>query len=133
MNLSRRFLMSGLAVATIVASSAAAFAFSSKAPFEAKAFDAAVAAGKPVLVEVSAPWCPTCKLQKPILSKLSAKKEFANFAVFEVDFDSQKDALKKLNVQKQSTLIVYKKKAEAARSVGDTDINSIEMLLQAGN
>lgn len=131
MTLSRRLLLAGI-TAGAVATSAAAFAFSSKAAFSAGAFDAAVASGKPVLVEVTAPWCPTCKAQKPILSSLSARKEFAGFAVFEVDFDSQKDALKKLNVQKQSTLIVYKGKAEAGRSTGDTNATSIEALLKKG-
>lgn len=132
MNLSRRIVLAGFAGVAFAAASVSAFAFSSKAPFTASAFDAAVASGKPVLVEVSAPWCPTCKAQKPILSGLSAKKEFAGFAVFEVDFDSQKDALKKLNVQRQSTLIVYKGKAEAGRSTGDTDAASIEALLKKG-
>jgi thioredoxin 1 len=130
MTVSRRIVFAGLAGAAFAAASFSAFAFSSKAPFTASAFDAAVASGKPVLVEVSAPWCPTCKAQKPILSSLSAKKEFAGFAVFEVDFDSQKDALKKLNVQQQSTLIVFKGKAEAGRSTGDTNPASIEALLK---
>jgi thioredoxin 1 len=131
MSFTRRIVLAGVVAAALTAS-AAAFAFSSKSAFTASAFDAAVASGKPVLVEVSAPWCPTCKAQKPILSSLSAKKEFAGYAVFEVDFDSQKDALKKLNVQRQSTLIVFKGKAEAGRSTGDTNPASIEALLQKG-
>lgn len=131
MPFTRRFVLAGFAVAAAVASTGA-IAFSSKAAFTTGAFDAAVATGKPVLVEVTAPWCPTCKAQKPILSSLSAKKEFAGFTVFEVDFDSQKDALRKLNVQQQSTLIVFKGKAEAGRSTGDTNPASIEALLKKG-
>ena len=130
MVLSRRTVLAAFAGTAFAVASVSAFAFSSKVPFTAAAFDAAVASGKPVLVEVSAPWCPTCKAQKPILSNLSGKREFAGFVMFEIDFDSQKDALRKLNVQQQSTLIVYKGKAEAGRSTGDTNAASIEALLR---
>src|SRR3990172_11668611 len=41
-------------------------------PFDAKAFQAAQASGKPVLVEIHADWCPTCKAQVPILDKLAS-------------------------------------------------------------
>ncbi len=54
---------------------------------------------------------------------------FKDMAVFEVDFDSQKDALRMLNVQKQSTLIVYKGGKEVARSTGETTKAAIEGLL----
>jgi thiol-disulfide isomerase/thioredoxin len=98
-------------------------------PFTQAAFDAAKASGKPVLVEVTAPWCPTCKAQKPILSELKATTKFKDLQVLEVDFDSQKDALKMLNVQMQSTLITYKAGQEVGRSTGDTNRTSIEALL----
>lgn len=99
------------------------------APFSAQAFEAARSAGKSILVEVSAPWCPTCRAQKPILSDLRAEARFKNLVVFNVDFDSQKDALRKFNAQRQSTLIVFKGGAEVGRSVGDTKKASIEALL----
>jgi thiol-disulfide isomerase/thioredoxin len=88
-----------------------------------------MAAGKPILIEVHAPWCPICKAQAPILAKLGSDARFKNLVSFNVDFDSQKDLLKKFNVQKQSTLIVFKGKQEAGRSTGDTSAASIEALL----
>lgn len=101
-----------------------------RAGYTPAAFAAAQKAGKPILVEVHAPWCPTCKAQGPILSKLEADPRFAGLTIFQVDFDSQKDALKALNAQKQSTLIVFKGAKETGRSVGATDPASIEELLE---
>ncbi len=123
----RRYVLSSFLLAGLVVASAA-HAVDAK-PFSQAAFDAAKASGGPVLVEVTAPWCPTCKAQKPILSELKATPKFKDLQILEVDFDSQKDALKMLNVQMQSTLITYKAGQEVGRSTGDTKRSSIEALL----
>lgn len=102
-----------------------------KEKFTLAAFEKAKASGKSIVVEVSAPWCPTCKVQAPIIESLLTKPEFKNVTVFEVDFDSQKDALRALNTQKQSTLITFKGKTETGRSTGDTNPASIEKLFRA--
>lgn len=94
-----------------------------------KAFDAAQAAGKPILVEIHAPWCPTCKAQQSVLESLEAQEKFASLQVYRVDFDSQKDALARFRARTQSTLIAFKGKAETGRSTGDTDAGSIAALL----
>lgn len=39
-------------------------------PFSQVGFDALSAAGKPVVLDISATWCPTCKAQKPIIDSL---------------------------------------------------------------
>jgi thioredoxin 1 len=100
-----------------------------KKPFDQKAFEAAQVAGKPILVEVTASWCPTCKAQAPTLSRVRNDPRFKELVSFDIDFDSQKDLLRKFNVQKQSTLIAFKGKEEAGRSTGETDPGSIEALL----
>lgn len=99
------------------------------APFEQAAFDAAKSAGKSVLVDVSAPWCPTCKAQKQVLGPLFATPDYADLTVFEVDFDTRKDVLRALGVRQQSTLIAYKGKEETARSTGETEPAAIAALL----
>lgn len=99
-------------------------------PFSAAAFEAAQKGGKPILVAVSAPWCPICKTQKPILAKLAAEPRFKELQIFDIDFDSQKDLLRRFNARMQSTLIVFKGTAETGRSVGETQPEWIEGLLE---
>jgi thioredoxin 1 len=127
--LSRRTLLA-IAV-SLVATAAIAQSAGSGAKFTQAAFDAAQAAGKPVVVEVTAPWCPTCKAQAPIINSLMAKPEMKGVTLLKVDFDSQKDVLKKLNVSQQSTLIAFKGKAETSRSTGDTTQAGIEKLFKS--
>lgn len=124
----RRVVVAALVLAAGLAVSAPAFAFDGK-PFDVETFAAAQAAGKPILVEVTAPWCPTCKAQKPILSDLTQKAKFKDLIVFEIDFDTQKDLLRRFNVNMQSTLISYKGAREVGRSTGDTNASSIEAQL----
>ena len=100
-----------------------------EAPFTQAAFEASEKAGKPILVHVTAPWCPTCMAQKPILARLTGDPKYHDLVVYQVDFDSQKDVLKTLGVQTQSTLIAYHGAKEAARSAGDTKPASIEALV----
>ena len=97
--------------------------------YNAKAFAAAQAAGRPILVDIWASWCPTCKAQQPILGELEKQDKFKNLLVFRVDFDSQKDAVKAFGARMQSTLITFKGAAETGRSVGDTNAASIASLL----
>ena len=97
--------------------------------YSQQAFSAAQKAGKPILLHITAPWCPTCKAQKPILGKIEAEPQFKNLVVLNIDFDSQKDLLRKLRVNQQSTLIAYKGKTEVGRTVGDTDPASIAALV----
>ena len=99
-------------------------------PFDKASFDAALASKKPFLVHVSAPWCPICRAQKPILEKLRAEPRFKDFEMFEVDFDNDKPATRLVNARLQSTLIVYKDGREVARTVGDREEGWIEELME---
>lgn len=98
--------------------------------FDAAAFTGAQKAGKSIVVHVHAPWCPTCKAQKPILEKLAADPAFQDTVMFELDFDTGGKALMTLNVRSQSTLIAFKGETETGRSVGDTSADGIRALVQ---
>src|SRR6266849_1630716 len=125
--ITRRSLLKVAAAASVLAS-ATAFA-AEEQPFTRQAFQAAQNSGKSILVEIHASWCPTCQAQKPILGKLFADPKFKNMAVFRVDFDAQKDEVRNFKARIQSTLITFKGTEEIARSVGDTNPDSIADLL----
>ena len=113
---------------TTLALVAAGFAHAE--PYSQEAFDNLLKAGKPTLVEVHADWCSTCKKQAPITNALLKLEPYRQISPLTVDFDTQKDALKTLRVNKQSTLIVFKNGKEVGRSLGDTSREGIENLLK---
>ena len=98
-------------------------------PFDANAFAEAQNAGKSILVAVHASWCPICKAQKPILGDLLTDPKYRDLTYFVIDFDSQKDLVNRFGVRMQSTLIAFKGSREEARSVGDTNRESIAALM----
>lgn len=125
--LSRRLLFTSAASLMLLAS-VPAFAAEAK-PFTEAGFEASQKAGESILVEIHASWCPTCKAQEPIISKLRDEPKFSKLTIYRVDFDTQKDAVKRFGARMQSTLVTFKGQTETGRSVGDTDAKSIEALL----
>lgn len=98
-------------------------------PYSQASFVEAQKAGKPILVDVSASWCPICAKQKSVLTKLFGDPNFKDMAFYTIDFDSQKEALQSFGVDRQSTLIVFKGSEEKARSVADTSETALRDLL----
>jgi thioredoxin 1 len=125
--IARRVLLALILSALLAARSVAA---EPARPFERAAFEAAVSGGGPVLVHVDAPWCPICRLQKPILEKLRDQPRFSDVAAFEIDFDNDKASVRAVGARLQSTLIVYRGGREVARTVGDREEGWIEELLE---
>ncbi|MGD9631882.1 MULTISPECIES: thioredoxin family protein [unclassified Afipia] len=99
-------------------------------PFDLKAFQQAQSTGKTILIDVAAPWCPTCRQQKPIVQEI--EHERPSLVVYEVDFDTSKDVLKRFRVQYQSTLVVFKGATEVGRSTGETDPARLRALIAKG-
>ena len=128
--INRRFLLKAATAAALLSSTLLTPGYAAEErPFTRQAFEAAQSKGQSILIEIHASWCPTCQAQKPILSKLFADPKFKNLAVFRVDFDDQKDEVRSFRARIQSTLITFKGKQEIARSVGDTNPDSIADLL----
>ena len=98
-------------------------------PYDAARLGEAQAAGDPILLHVTAPWCPTCKAQHPIISDLASDPANPDLLVLEIDFDTQKDVLRQFNVRQQSTLIAFRGAEERGRAAGITDRQAIAALL----
>lgn len=122
--LRRLFLVALLSLFLVPLANAAA-----PVPYDDAAFKAAQAAGKPILVQVHADWCPQCAAQRPIIANLIKTDKFKDLVIFNIDFDTQKDLVRKFNAQRQSTLIVFKGANEIERSAGATQAGSITDLL----
>ncbi|MDO5054676.1 thioredoxin family protein [Pasteurella oralis] len=90
-------------------------------PFEQAAFESALQMNKPVLIDVYADWCPTCKRQLKVLEPMLQEEQFNDYTVFKVDYDEQKDALKNFQVTRQSTLILFNEGKELRRSIAETN------------
>ena len=116
------------AAALCLALAAPAFA-AAPIPFTSDAFKAAEAAGKPILVHITATWCVTCKAQQAIVRDLTADPAFAALTIFAVDFDARKDVMAAFKARERSTMIVFKGASEVGRATGDTDAASIKALL----
>ena len=98
------------------------FAFSAnclekKSTFNKELFNKAQSEGKLVVVSSWTKYCSSCASQMKVLDK--AKNEFDNieFLTFEI---KNKEIANLLNVQYQTTLLIFKDNKEVYRSIGET-------------
>ena len=99
-------------------------------PFSQAKFDKLAQEGKPVVLDISATWCPTCKAQKPIIDGLMKQPAYKDVTLMTIDFDAGKSTLKKFKVTMQSTLVAFKGNKEVGRSTGDTTPEGLEGLIK---
>ena len=117
-----------MSVAAFVSSVPAAAAATIRS-FDGAAFAEAQRQGRPIVVDVYADWCPTCKAQAPIVDHLARLDRHKDMIIFRLNFDTQETAWRVLNVRRQSTLIAYHGIKETGRSVGDTNPQTLAALL----
>ena len=85
--------------------------------FNQKLFNKAQSDGKVVIVSSWIKYCSSCASQMKVLNK--AKKEFDNIEYFTFDV-TNKEISNLLNVQYQTTLLIFKDNKEVYRSIGET-------------
>ena len=126
----RTVLLAGILAAALLGALQAASAAEWKS-FTQADFAAAKKDGKSILVDIFAPWCPTCRAQNPILTQLTREPEFKDLVVFKIDFDNQKADVRAMQATSQSTLIAFKGDTETARSVGETNPDKLAALVKS--
>jgi thioredoxin 1 len=105
-------------------------AYAGEDAYSQASFDKLQQQGLPILVSIHADWCPTCRAQAPLISKLLQQGDYQRINALRVDFDQQKDVVQAFKATAQSTLIVFKGGKEVGRSLGDTSEDGIAKLLK---
>ena len=95
-------------------------AMADEVPFNQAKFDQARAAGQPVVVYFHADWCPTCRVQQPIVARLAVEPQLKAVTIFEADYDTETALEKTLKLTQQSTFVVFRQGHEVTRSTGQT-------------
>lgn len=88
--------------------------------YTAEVFAQAQAAGGPILVDVYASWCPTCKAQHQTLRNLLDDPAFRTVRGFRVDFDEDTEFLRQYRIPTQSTILMFDGERLVSRTVGLT-------------
>jgi len=104
--------------------------FAAGQPFTKSQFDNLMKEGKPIIVHVHAPWCSNCKAQNSVLNVEMKSPAYKGVTFLEVDFDTQNEALRELNVSMQSTILVFKQGREVGRFTARTKESEIEELIK---
>ena len=85
--------------------------------FKKELFDKAQSDGKVVIVSSWIKYCSSCASQMKVINK--AKNEFDNIEYFTFDV-TNKEIAKLLDVQYQTTLLIFKDKKLVYKSIGET-------------
>ena len=105
------------------------FAFSANAieketTFNKKLFDKAQSEGKVVVVSSWIKYCTSCAGQMKILNKAKNEGELLDISFDNIEYFSfdvtNKEIANLLNVQYQTTLLIFKDNKEVYRSIGET-------------
>ncbi len=97
-------------------------ALEKKTTFNEDVFNKAQSEGKVVVVSSWIKYCSSCASQMKVLNK--ATDDFQNIVYLNFDVGN-KEISKLLNVQYQTTLLIFKKNKEIYRSVGETSKSEI--------
>ena len=104
-------------ISLFMAFSASAF---EKQPFSEAVFAELQAQNAVIMIDVYAPWCPTCKKQQKLFQQYHEQNPDKPFHVLVVDYDNDKQWVKKFRAPRQSTLLLYKGDKQFWYSVAET-------------
>ncbi|MEB0010468.1 thioredoxin family protein [Glaciimonas sp. Cout2] len=120
----RKFLSTALLGSAMLITSFAANA--GEMAFSQTAFEKLQAEGKPAIVYFHADWCPTCKVQKPIVDSLLKQPDMQSITLLVADYDKEIALKKVMHISQQSTFVVFKGGKEVTRATGQTTKAAIQ-------
>jgi thioredoxin 1 len=91
-----------------------------KEPYSAERFAQLQAEGALILVDVWAEWCGTCQRQTDVLRAYLAEHPDVPLHVLTVDFDAQREAVRRFRAPRQSTLLLFQGSEQVWFSVAET-------------
>ena len=116
------------------------FAFSAnagekKTTFNKELFDKAQSDGKIVVVSSWVKYCSSCASQMKVLQKAKNKGELSDIKFDNIEYFSfdvtNKEIADLLNVQYQTTILIFKDNKEVYRSIGETSKDLIYKAIQS--
>jgi len=115
----------GLALAGLLAFGSASAV---EMPFSQQAYDQAMQHKAPVIVDFFAGWCPTCRIQRPLIKYLASSARFDKVLILVANYDLEKPLEKSLNIGVQGTIVVFKGGREVGRDVGELNVGELAKL-----
>ena len=103
-------------------------ALDKKTTFDKKLFDKAQSEGKVVVINSWIEYCTSCASQMKALKQLKNEFENVEYYAFEV---TNREIAKLLDVQYQTTLLIFKNNKEVHRSIGVTNKDAIYKVIKS--
>lgn len=75
----------------------------------------------PILIDIHATWCPTCRKQGEVIDQYLQAHPESDLTVLKVDYDVQQKWVKHFKAVRQSTLVVFKGSEEKGRVIAETN------------
>lgn len=108
----------------------AALAFE-RGNYATAAFDAAMAAGRPILLETHRLRDTSCPHQWDAVDALATASSLDGLLVLLIDADTQRAAMRRFGITSDCTLVAFRNGRELARRVGLVDPAGIEAMFSA--
>jgi len=93
-------------------------------------FQATLAEGKPVVVDLWAPWCGPCRMMGPVMSELAEEYE-GRVIVSKMNVDDNEEVPANFNVMNIPTLLFFKNGQLVNRHVGAARKADLQPLFDA--
>lgn len=131
MSLLKNILIFVLFMGSLQASSLPSFEKGNVIPFMSTLFEQAKKENRKIVLHVTAPWCPVCEVQGPIIAELA--KAHPDFLFLRIDYDSSGPILRPLDVSLQATILIFKGEKEVTRFRNSVNKDEIETELKKVN